>query len=98
MTFQQCLDKSLQIAHYFQSEGFKKVNLCPLYFLMKTLHCLVEGRHRVCLHGEQTGLLLLLDGTEHDRSDSLPDQQQLEAAVSEAHHHRHLLQGRHLLY
>ena len=25
ITFQQCLDKSLRIAHYFQSEGFKKV-------------------------------------------------------------------------
>ena len=28
ITFQQCLDKSMQIAHYFQSEGYKKVNLC----------------------------------------------------------------------
>ena len=41
ITFQQCLDKSLQIAHYFQSEGFKKVKLCTLYFLMKALLCIL---------------------------------------------------------
>ena len=26
MTFKECLDKSVQIAHYFRSQGIKKVN------------------------------------------------------------------------
>ena len=27
MTFKQCLDKALQVAHFFQSQGYKKVEL-----------------------------------------------------------------------
>ena len=60
ITFQQCLDKSLQIAHYFQSEGFKKVNLSPrstlvlhegLVFLQGDIVCVfMENRLDYCCY------------------------------------------------
>ena len=47
------------------------------------------GRHRLYCDGEQVGLLLLLDGSVHDRWPPGFDQQQPEARVSAAHHHCH---------
>ena len=65
MTFQECLDKSCQIAHYFQDKGFKKVKFSVS--VIKLSNCsifkLFLGRHHMCHDGEQIGLLLLLGRT-----------------------------------
>ena len=39
ITFQQCLDKSLQIAHYFQSEGYKKGDIVCVFMENRLDYC-----------------------------------------------------------
>ena len=78
MTFRECLDKSLRIAHYFRNAGYVQVGgkvkifVCSVNLQSMTF----SGRHCVHCNGEQTGLLLLLDGSRDGRSNSRANQQQ----------------------
>ena len=77
MTFGECLDKSLRIAHFFRNAGYVQVDSFPI-FNVQELGQIHTGGYRVHSDGEQTGLLLLLDGSWHDRSHSSTHQQQFE--------------------